>query len=161
MRRTMTRLLAMTVMVMALTSATPAFAVTAHRYWSDGSGGQSSWFLTNEEAYDWINDYAKGYGEVAGGYSIDWIMLRDNVTSHHASYYWRGYGYSYYNQWDPLEKSLDIQYTIRYMGYSLTADNYYGPTTAGVIRSFQANNGLYQDGITGAGTYEQLSWDNH
>jgi len=56
---------------------------------------------------------------------------------------------------------LDIQYTIRYMGYSLTADNYYGPTTAGVIRSFQANNGLYQDGITGAGTYEQLSWDNH
>jgi len=51
------------------------------------------------------------------------------------------------------------QYLLRYRGYSLEADGYYGPVTADAVRSFQQSQGLVVDGILGPVTWPELTWD--
>ncbi|MDO8963106.1 MAG: peptidoglycan-binding domain-containing protein [Coriobacteriia bacterium] len=158
MRKTVARLIAAVLLAMACLPVATAYAVSAGRYMSNGSGGETKSFLFTSDAITWIQGKAKGWVNNLGPYSMDLVVLRDQPTEHHAYLNWRGPGYDHYNASDPDYKSLDIQYTLRYMGHpTLIADNYYGPGTTNAVRVVQANNALTQDGVTGPGTYEKLA----
>ena len=51
---------------------------------------------------------------------------------------------------------LAAQYLLQARGISVTADGNFGSGTAGAVRSFQAANGLTQDGVIGSQTWGAL-----
>lgn len=51
---------------------------------------------------------------------------------------------------------LAAQYLLQARGISVTADGDFGSGTAGAVRSFQAANGLTQDGVVGSQTWGAL-----
>lgn len=156
MRKHLIAVLGTLAVMLAFTSAAPAYGVVvAHRYWSDGSGYEQRSFSSETGVLEWIAQKAKGTVDTNGDWTIDWVVLRDHRTNHRVTGNWRGPGFPYYNQWDPAQRSCDIQYTLRYMGQDwITADNYYGPQTVTAVQIVQINNGLDGDGITGATTYQ-------
>lgn len=50
----------------------------------------------------------------------------------------------------------EAQAILRARGYWLTIDGKFGPGTEGVVKSFQADNGLADDGVIGADTWSVL-----
>ena len=54
------------------------------------------------------------------------------------------------------EDVLKVQMRLGMQGYTIAADAKYGKITASVIRQFQHNNKLKEDGIVNESTYELL-----
>ena len=61
---------------------------------------------------------------------------------------------------DQGDKIAEIQAALASQGYDVTADGDFGPATQAAVAAFQSANGLDNDGLVGAMTYQTLMGRN-
>lgn len=53
------------------------------------------------------------------------------------------------------------QRILSWLGYSISVDGRFGPSTEKTVKDYQTKRGLKPDGIVGPATWEALTWDRY